>query len=284
MIKKRLIYLFTKGIKNVGIHSLIAFGTFWLLIECPSFFFQKFDLYIKQYQSIVFVIVVVFSIFYGIKTSLPKIKIERCFKASNTKICLKVGDLLKEDCNIACTISDDFRISVSTNAINNQVLKIYFSGNENLFNKEVLESLNFQHIKGMLDSDKFGGQYFRYKIGTTGIIDRDDKKIFIVVSSPRLDKNGAEAQIETLQIALKHLWDKVRTVGGLKEISIPVFGTGLARLNFSHLILIQTIILSYVIYSRKFRISTKLNIIVHEKNYEPIEFVEAQNFLDSLLL
>lgn len=287
MIKKRIKYLLTKGFLSIGSHFLIALGASWLLIECPSHLYTPFDNFVKQHQNLIFTLVLIIALLYGVIKSIPTVEIEKNFKSSNTRISIKVGNLLQEKCNIVCTTSNYFDTSASTMAIKNQILKIYFDSNKDSFDNQILESLQKQKITGIFDDEKKEGKNLRYEIGTTAIVEKADKKIFIVVTSEKTDKKGTkqtETQIENLQIALNQLWDKIRVEGRLEEVSIPVFGTGLARMNFSHLILMQMAILSYAIYSKRYRVSEKLNIIVNEKNYDPSEFEDARKFLNSILI
>ena len=68
----------------------------------------------------------------------------------------------------------------------------------------------------------------------------------------------------------------------MKPISVPVFGSGLARINLSYKLLVQSIILSFVTFSKTTRVTEKLTIVVSDECYNPKDFEEIDGFLDSI--
>lgn len=68
----------------------------------------------------------------------------------------------------------------------------------------------------------------------------------------------------------------------MKEVSVPVLGSGLSGINLSNLMIIESIILSYAIHSKTSRISDKLSIIIPNDKYDPKDFHEICRFLDAI--
>ena len=88
--------------------STIVFGTIWLFVESLSVFFDFVDCIVKDYGPLIFLFSIIASIIISYHLIKPRTKAEKTFLASNTKICVKLGNLLSERGNIALTTSNYF--------------------------------------------------------------------------------------------------------------------------------------------------------------------------------
>jgi len=265
---------------------LYVFGLIWLLIESGSVFFDSISSFIKDYGPIIFLISLIISIIISLSITIPKTSIEKTFLASNTKICIKKGNILSEKGNIAVTTSNYFDLNKqkqSSNSIKQQLIKDLFENNLDEINKLIEESLSKQKIKGKKDKRKTKGKTIKYKIGTAAVVPNNGRKIFfLILTKLNLDKGITESKLEYLQKGLNSLWEILDSEGNLKPISIPVFGSGLSKISLSRLIFIQLIVMSYVSYARTRRISRQLNIVINDSNYDPEEFYQIEKFLKSI--
>lgn len=267
---------------------LYTFGLIWLLIESLSLFFQSFLNVVQDNASLIYFSALLISLLISLFITIPKISIKKKFLASNTTICVKKGDLILEEGNIAITSSNYFDLNKhkkSSNSIKQQLIRTDFKDNLEAINTLIEESLKKQGIKGKKDDKKQSGKKIKYKVGTSVIIPVDKRKVFMVIMTKLNLKEGkkrTESNLDFLQKGLNSLWKLYDSEGNLEPLSIPVFGSGLSKISLSRLIFIQLIIMSYVSYARNRRITKQLNILINERNYNPEEFYQIKKFVKSI--
>lgn len=289
MNKLRLNYLFTKNSLLLILKNFIlAFGTLWLLIECPSALSTKFKNFVDPFDPWLLLFVLFISIVFGIYKAVPRIAFTKKFKSTQTSISLKVGNLLDEKENIVIGSSNyfDFDYNNTTGvSLKSQLMNKFFQNDFELVNNLVQKSLSGQKNLSVLDKNKTQGNKYHYPIGTVAILPQADRKIFIVILT-NLIFNGNDKHTQSdptiLNQALIGLWDKIKLEGRKKKFSVPVLGSGLANVNLSYLLTIQSIILSYAIYSKTTAISKEMTLVINPNDYNPDDFEEAIQFLNSV--
>lgn len=280
-------YLKKETILNFCTSFLVAFGTIWLLIEFPSSVNTSIKDFFNEYGNSTLILASIVSFLFGVFRTFPKKRIYKKFTASNTSIEIKVGDIFEEKGNIAIGSSDyfDTTFEIANLSLKSQLINRCFNSDSLLVDNLIDQSLSQQGIQGTTNSSKNIGKQLKYQIGTTVRLNQNNRQIFILVISQLLFEDGRKHTIsnpELLNVALNKFWSFVKTENRVTEISIPVFGSGLARVNLSYRLLIQLIILSFVTYSKSVRISEKLKIVVSKKDYNPEDFVELSKFLKSI--
>ena len=288
MNKSQLKFVFKENKLKVLQNFLIGFGTIWLLIEFPSAIFEDFSNLIKEYDWWILSITTIISLIFGFYNAIPVTEMVRKFKSSNTSICIKVGDIFEETNDIVVSSSDYFDTNYSPGkniSLKSQMIHKYFQNNISSLNTLIDTSLRNQGITGSVNPAKPQGKDIKYPIGTTAVIPVQQKRIFILVMTHIVYDNltkHTESTPKDLNIALYSLWERIRTDGRMKEISLPVFGSGLGGLSLSRLMIIESIIMSFAIHSKTTRISEKLNIIIPKEHYDPHDFEELNKFLNSI--
>lgn len=288
-MNKKLRHLITgKTLKQIRKYFLLAFGTIWLLIEFPSGVNKDFEGYVESIGQCVLVGSIIIALIYGIYKARPKTSVKKEFKASNTAVEIKVGDIFDEKINIAIGSSDYFDTNYDINSnlsLKSQVINKCFNSDIQYVDELIQTSISKQNITGIENSERNEGKKIKYAPGTTIILPHDNRKIFVaVISELKYEGNRkhTNSNPQLLNNALNKLWEIIKTEGRMKPLTIPVFGSGLARVNLSFLLLIQLIILSFVAYSKSTRITEKLTINIHESQYNPSDFEELRKFLDSI--
>lgn len=285
----------TKQLINALRTSFLAsffsvFGFFWLIIESTSKFISTFEGYVTKNGLWIFITLILLSVTIAVILNLPKKKLIRHLETSNTFISIRIGNLLDEKGNIALGVSNYFDTEKrgTSNSLKRQVIDKLFGGDSNDLNAKIQGSLSKQGLTGNFDSRKTYGNRTKHEIGTVAtVIERERKIFFVVLAEIFFDSNNNKktiTDIHKFNKALYSLWNKVDIDGNQEEISIPVLGSGLSRLSFPPLILIQTIILSYIHVAAGKRIAKQLNIIVNNKNYDSKMFEELDLFLKSIKL
>ena len=288
MLKKRITYFFKFQKTKMLSNFLIMFGGIWLCLEFPSFLSDNFLQFIKPFTNWILWISLFTSLIYAFIMSFPKMAYEKEFKASNTSIKIKVGDLINETCDIVVGTSDYFDTAYDTQSnisLKSQVINRLFNSDKENVDRLIENSLQNQAIEGTINQEKQIGKNKQYQIGTIAILPQNNRKIYLTIITNLVFENQdkhTETSPEKYHIALNSLWNKIKVEGRKKEISIPVIGSGLSGLNLSNLILMQSAILSFVVFSKQTRITQKLNVVIKGDNYNPNDFEEIIKFLNKI--
>lgn len=288
MLQKRITYLFKFQKAKMLSNFLIMFGGIWLCLEFPSFLSDDFLQFIKPFTNWILFISLFTSLIYAFIMSFPIMEYEKEFKASNTSIKIKVGDLINESCDIVVGTSDyfDTAYDIQSNiSLKSQVINRLFNSDKDNVDRLIENSLQNQAIEGTINNEKQIGKNIQYQIGTIAILLQNNRKIYLTVITNLVFENQdkhTETNPEKFNVALNCLWNKIKVEGRKKEISIPVIGSGLSGLNLSNLILMQSAILSFVVFSKQTRITQKLNVVIKEDNYNPNDFEEIVKFLNTI--
>jgi hypothetical protein len=97
-----------------------------------------------------------------------------------------------------------------------------------------------------------------------------------------MDNSGVvQATANGLWLALSNLWEVARNVGQQDVVSIPVIGSGLARLSgrLSYTDLIRLIILSFLVASRERIVTKELRIVLHPNDLVGIDLHDVGELL-----
>jgi len=266
---------------------LFSFGTIWLFIEFPSSVNSSIKGFFEKFGNLTLIFSIIISFFVGLIRIYPKKKLNRKFIASNTSIEIFVGDIFDEKGNFAIGSSNyfDTNFEIANLSLKSQLINRCFNSDTTDVDRLIEQSLTEQCIAGEIDLSKTIGKQQKFPIGTTVRLNQNNRQIYVFVISELLFEDGRKhtsSNPELLNIALSKFWSFVKTENRMREIAIPVLGSGLARINLSYRLLIQMIILSFVTYSKSTRITEKLKIVVHEKDYNPEDFEELNRFLKSI--
>jgi hypothetical protein len=289
MKRLRWKYLTAKNnLWNLGSNFLIPFGSIWLLMECSSALSTKVKTLVEKCDPWILVITVTISLLYTLYKSFPRVVYTKKFKSCQTSISLKVGDLLNETQNIVIGSSNYFDFTYNQQAgvsLKSQIIDKLFNNDIDYINNLTQKSLKGLEHLAVIDKEKKYGNKSHYPTGTVVVLPQSDRKIFAVILTKLVFKENekhTESDPQILNKALLGLWKKIEVEGRKKKFSMPVLGAGLSNVQLSHLLIIQSIILSYAIYSRRFSISEEMTIVISPKDYNPDDFEEAVQFLNSL--
>ncbi|WP_264509721.1 macro domain-containing protein [Flavobacterium sp. N1719] len=284
---QKIKYIFWVNFKEFITFFLASFGTIWLFIEFLSAIFSVVKTWIETYNWIVLIITLLASIGFGIIRAWPFSQMSKKFKASNTEICIKVGDLFSQQNNIVVTSSDYFDTTIPQGAkvsLKSQMIDKFFSGNIQTLDNLIDKSLTDQGKSGTYNAFKNGKKYC-YPVGTIAVVPTSQNKLFITILATLSFTNNIKqtsSDPDKLNIVLNELWKQIRIEGRMKEVSVPILGSGLSGINLSNLMIIESIILSYATHSKSSRISDKLTIIIPENKYDPKDFYEICRFLQAI--
>ncbi|GAA3924688.1 macro domain-containing protein [Hymenobacter algoricola] len=239
MRKLKWNYLFTTNYLLIGKYFHLAFGTIWLLIECPSALSSKLEDLIDKGELFILAAALVVSFAFAIFKAFSRTSYTKKFKSAQTSISLKVGDLLAEKEDIVIGSSDFFDFNYNRTigvSLKSQMISRLFDNDINYINNIVQQSLVGLENIAELDQLKPSGNKLRYPIGTVAVLPQANRRIFVVILTKlKFIGNDKHTQSDHLILnqALIGLWEKIKVEGRKKKFSVPVLGAGLANVNLS---------------------------------------------------
>lgn len=214
----------------------------------------------------------------------PKFEISRRLTVPDTVIKIKVGDLFMENSNIVIGMSDTFDTEkgniIKSESIQGQFLANVYNDDTARLNTDLDNALN--NVSGERDSQKTQGKNVRYPIGTVATLNVGARKYFCSAYSHMRNDLKAQSDIPKLNTSLEMLWEEIRLKGQSEKIAMAVLGSDLARIGTaSHSNLIKLIVSSFILASRKEKISEELTIVVHNNNLGKINMLDINDFLQN---
>lgn len=191
--------------------------------------------------------------------------------AFNTVIIIKFGDIFKLGNIVAIGVNDFFDSKVDGNIVSEEslhgkMLCTYWPTIKDDWDSQVENELSgAQYIK----ENRPTGKCKRYPIGTTAETKTTDGKRFLCVSLSRTDNSSLQTRASSadLNVALRGMLTKARSVCGNKPLTIPLMGGGLSRIDLKPIILLNLLITAIFEESRNRRITSSIYIILPWKNF-----------------
>lgn len=220
-----------------------------------------------------YIVMLLVSIFIGTFIALRPYRIQFNIKATDTDISIGFGDLFAANGYKVISVNDFFDSNVgknvSQNSLHGQLINRYFSGHS-----EPFESLVDASLKGkeFTEKPRDDGRRKRYAIGTTAIIPICNEKFYLVaLSHTDLDTSKTSAEVIDLWLALESLWQCVRNTADGHTVSIALMGSGLSKIGLPPAQLLEIMLLSILVESKKQRLGAGINIVLDEKFLDDID-------------
>jgi hypothetical protein len=229
-------------------------------------------------------VVGVVSVAYGAIRAWPR-PIEHSYSAPNTTIRIVKGDLLEEPGHIVIGACDTFDTSIpniiSRQSLQGQALERLYGGDVTLLDRELDAALEGETPTGHVDKE---GKTDRFPIGTVAAVPQAGRQVLFVAYTEMSADNEARGSSDRVWKGLLSLWNACSRHCNGQAIAVPVIGGGQARIAqiLPAQDAIRFIAFSYILASRHEKISDELRIVVRPDDYNRLDRLELQAFLDSL--
>lgn len=269
--------------KNILLNYLYIFftslGIVWMLFEAYMSFTKETAIVTYwQYISISLVVGLLWVLFDGfIKTGYLRQTITIKSNGFDTNVIVKFGDLFKEDGWKAIAVNDFFDSKVdekhiASNTLHGYTLKTYWGGNTQDWDEQVtldLLSISSENI------ERLSGKNQLYPIGSTASVSKDSMKVLFVALS-HTDINSLETNADTvdLNLAIRGLLSKARSVCANEPLNIPLMGSGLSRVGIKNNILVDLILTAIFEETKQRKITNEIRIILP---YQKINEINLQH-------
>ncbi len=199
---------------------------------------------------------------------------------------IKSGDLFKQDGYKVIGFNEYFDTIVDNKIISERSLNgIFIKDYLDISSKELdllIENNIFDDEIVGKNIERISGKETQYKIGTIYVY-----KDYILTAFSRFDKNNkAYLTMPDYLSFLITFWDKVNLVYAQKNVSVPIFGSGITRIkehkNISDEELLKIMIWTFRISEMRFKYPAKLSIIIHPEKLNQINLFEIKNSQNGL--
>jgi hypothetical protein len=210
-------------------------------------------------------LIIIYLIIWFRANNLTSINVD--IDGSNVNI--KCGDLFLENGLKTIPFNEYFDTVVDDKIISNKSLNGIFI---NRFFKDKVNELDSFITEKSDNTDIIDNQYLRaqggksvkFKLSTVFVYDD-----FIITAFSKFDEhNRATLTMPEYIEFLINFWDRVNRVYAQKNVSVPVFGSGITRIkehkNISDEDLLKIMLWTFRLSEMKFKHPAKLTIVIHE--------------------
>ena len=257
-------------------------NTFWIYFSVISgiiSFALIFDFIPDEYKKhlpyvgiIVFVaLTLIYLLIWYRANKLTSINID----IDGSSICIKCGDIFNEDGLKAISFNEYFDTVVddkiiSHKSLNGIFINRYFNNKVNELDNFIIQNSDDNDIIDNKCSRTQGGKTIKFKLST--IIVYND---YLLTAFTKFDQyNRATLTMPEYIEFLINFWDRVNRVYAQKNVSVPIFGSGITRIkehkNIGDEDLLKIMLWTFKLSEMKFKYPAKLIIVIHEDKINQI--------------
>jgi len=242
-----------------------AVGVQFALMEGADFF----NVYTKdKYGRYAIIVMIVLAVIWVAFTRRPISSFVYNAAGNDVAIEVRIGDLFEGEGDVVVSTNTTFDTDLSsglidTASVQGQVATVFFNANTAEIDQQLSQAL--VGIEGVLKEGAVG-KTTEYPIGTTATIAAHSRNFYFVAMA-HLNANGnAHASPREIEDALERLWEHIRHFGDLRDVSIPLVGTGRGRTGVPRKKMVEKIAQSYVDASKSAVFINKLSIVIRPED------------------
>jgi transcriptional regulator with XRE-family HTH domain len=221
----------------------------------------------------------------------PRLPVRHQLSGLDVTLNIVAGNLFEQDTHVAVGFSDTFDTSIlddriiHSSSVQGQLLHDAYHDDQERLDEQLdaaLAGLAPERVETR--ADKPYGKLARYPLGTVAVLGEPRRLIFAVAYARMGNDLVARAPVEDLWHCFTNLWDAVYRRGQRGALSVPLMGSGLARIDtLDRGNLLRLILLSFVSYSRLRLICHELRIVISPGDVHRVNLVGLRDFLETLL-
>lgn len=265
----------------LGTQTLAAFGLFAALSGIlaplwPNLF--------KDQGWVVFPVIFI-SVLYGGWRAWPR-PIQTKYGSPETLIRVVRGDLFEQkDAHLVVGASDSFDTAspcIAMESILGLFLQRVYRNDVARLDLDINRELVTAQPVGTIPGKK--GKTIRYPIGTTITLRENTRNHFLVAYTKMDEQCSASSTTDSVWYSLSELWKTVRVESNGRKVCMPMIGGGLSKLSpvLPALDSVRFIALSFMLASRSKPVCSELAIVIPPQQYDVLDHLEIQAFLNSL--
>ncbi|TBC65041.1 MULTISPECIES: macro domain-containing protein [Rhizobium] len=242
-------------------------GGIYVVMDIADFF----SIYTKdRYSKYALVLMIAVAVIWVVATRRPITRFSYKIPGKDLAVEVRIGDLFDGGNDVVISTNTTFDTDmasglIDTDSIQGQVATRFFNANT----AEIDRQLNLDlAAKQGVERPGARGKKTEYPIGTVARV-RSHNRTFYFVAMSRLNADGNAISLpREVEDALEATWTFVRTNGDLRDLSIPVMGTGRGRTGVPRKKMIERIAQSFYDEAKHNIFSNRLCIVVRPKDAE----------------
>jgi Domain of unknown function (DUF6430) len=259
---------------------LATVGALYLFMEILDFL----GIYTKaQYSSYAIIPIFLFAISYVVTTRRPITRVSYKLPNKDYVVEVRIGDVFDGSNDVIVSTNTTFDTSmanglIATESLQGQVANRFFQSNTDEIDKQLESELANASAHQREDAR---GKKLEYPIGTVARV-RSHGRIFYFVAMSRLSTNGtASSSLRDVEDALEKLWVYIVSHGELRNLSVPLMGTGRGRTGYPRKKMVDKIAQSFADGSKDKIFSNRLSIVVRPEDAENfgVNLYEIRDYL-----
>ena len=271
-------------LKKAFVTVLAATGLLWLPFDISNYINPKQRLPVSWY----FIAIGVIAICTIVLLLLNRKKFSYYFKRQGLTFTVTIGDIFAFGDGAAISFCDTFDTEISGELISKHSLQAVFAkrvyGDDvKVLDKDIKQALRKGKAVASRDISKKIGKPDRYPLGTVVHVCKNSKSYYLIAISKMGSDGRAQSTQQIFHESLCNLWTCIENTADNETISIPVIGTGKARLYTDFELALKEIILSAYSYSRITRRPTShLRFVISKQDAKHVDMLKLRDFVKSL--
>ncbi|MBW9264369.1 MAG: hypothetical protein K1563_17545 [Candidatus Thiodiazotropha sp. (ex. Lucinisca nassula)] len=206
-------------------------------------------------------------------------KIDLFQNTFGSKVTIKFGDLFSQSGWKAISVNDFFDhqiddVLISSSSLHGHVVNTYWPENNEEWYEAVIADLSGH---APVEEARPTGKTLRYPIGATAKAESESEKfLFVALGNTSIDDNTTTATAEDLICAVRGLLRKARAVCSNQPLSIPLMGSGLARVGIINSVVLDLILCGVFEELKQGKITSKIQVVLPESMEDQIDLLSIK--------
>jgi hypothetical protein len=246
---------------------LATVGALYVFMEILDFL----GIYTKaEYSKFAIIPMICFAVLFVVITRRPIARVSYKVPGRDYVVEVRIGDIFAGTNDVVVSTNTTFDTSmanglIATDSLQGQVATRFFQSNTDDIDKQL--QVDLANVKGTPRADA-PGKGIEYPIGTVARV-KGHGRTFYFVAMSRLNAQGtASTTIREVEDALSFLWTFILTHGELKNLSVPLMGTGRGRTGYPRKKMAERMAQSFADGSKDQVFSNRLSIVIRPEDAE----------------
>ena len=223
-------------------------GIFLVVFEVADIF--DWDVYLVQFVRDRWWILAILGSIVGIHRAWPRLSVKFMISGTDSFIKIAVCDLFKQEGAVVVSSNSTFDTAMEDETIDKSSTQgqyqTQFCDNLRELDQKIENALSGESFEELDRRVKPYGNRKKYALGTVALVKSSNKlAYFLAISDLDANRNAYSTKANILD-TLPKLWEYIRIRGGTESVTIPVIGTGLARVTGTREQFIREIVKSYI--------------------------------------
>jgi hypothetical protein len=264
--------------KRAGATFLSVLGSVWLVTEVLTRVSYDTNQWLNDHGTLYLILAVATAAIGFTAAAYEARSVAFTIPNTDTTLTLRFGSIFDEDADWIIGVNELFDSTlgniVSANSLHGQIIATVYHGNEANFRRDIDAALaNFQGQA----VQRAEGQTVKYHLGTTAVIQRGARKIFLVaISKTDLVTHRSSSTVPILWDALTDAIKEVDRRGNGDPLALPLIGNGRASLNIPPQHLLRIITLKLTELGKQYDLPRRITINLSDDCFEHLDLVEIK--------